>query len=291
MPNELKIALLILAATLVLLFCIYLFLIRSRRTGKIMSAYCGINFAHRGLHGEGVAENSLSAFIAARDAGFGMELDVRLSADGKMVVFHDDTLTRVAGIDKRVDELTLDELKKCRLSGTEDSIPTLREVLDAVGGKVPLLIEIKEDAGNSEVTKTLVRELEGYSGPYIVESFNPLSLKLFRKLRPDVPIGILSQHFCRHAEYKGKILYFILQNMLLNFLYAPDFVAYNHEDPSMLSLKLARSLFGTPTLAWTVRSIDEGRVAQKNKFGAVIFENYLPEEGRSYGRDLPNYVN
>lgn len=291
MPDWLKISLVAVAAVILLLFLVYLFLIRTRRAGKMISAYRGVSFAHRGFHGEGAAENSLSAFIAARDEGFGIELDVRLSADGEMVVFHDDTLTRVAGIDKRVDELTLAELRRCRLSGTADTVPTLREVFEVIDGRVPLLIEIKEDAGKSAVTRTLVKELEGYAGPYIVESFNPLSLKLFRRLRPDVPLGILAQHFCRRREYRGKPLYFLLQNMLLNFLSVPDFVAYDHTDSGMLSLKLARSFFGTPTFAWTVRCDEEGRVAKTHEFDSIIFENYIPSEGRADGSALPKYVN
>ena len=274
-----------------LAFLAYLFLIRTRRTGEVMKAYRGVSFAHRGLHGEGRAENSLSAFSAAVDAGFGIELDVRLSKDGVMVVFHDDTLTRVAGIDKRVDELTLAELKECRLLGTEDTVPTFREVLELIDGKVPLLIEIKEDAGNNRVTETLVGELEGYVGPYIVESFNPLSLRTFRKFRRDVPLGILSQHFCRREQYKGKFLYFLLENMLLNFLSVPDFVAYDHTDADMPSLKLARSVFGTPTVAWTVRSAEEERVAKEAGFEGVIFECYLPKTGMSAELELPQYVN
>ena len=291
MPEWLLPTLITAFSVALLLFAVYLFLIRTRRAGKLISAYRGVNFAHRGLHGEGKAENSLSAFAAARDAGFGIELDVRLSKDGEMVVFHDDTLTRVAGIDKRVDELTLSELRELRLLGTDDTVPTLREVLEVIDGKVPLLIEIKEDAGKSAVTEALVRELEGYRGPYIVESFNPLSLKTFRKLRRDVPIGILSQHFCRKEEYRGKPLYFILQNMLINFLSVPDFVAYEHTDSDMLSLRLARSLFGTVTVAWTVRSEEEGRVAKKHNFDSIIFENYIPEEGIANAEALPKYVN
>lgn len=280
-----------LVGAIALLFLIYLFLIRTRKAGEIMKTYRGVNFAHRGLHGEGKAENSLSAFAAAADAGFGIELDVRLSLDGKLVVFHDDTLTRVAGIDKRVDELAFAELKKCRLSNTDDTVPSFREVIELIDGRVPLLIEIKEDAGKSDVTEELVRELADYAGPYIVESFNPLSLKTFRKLRRDVPLGILSQHFCRKEEYRGKILYFILQNMLLNFLSVPDFVAYEHTDAAMPSLKLARKVFGTPAVAWTVRSEEDERVAISAGFDSIIFENYTPTDGRASDRSLPKYVN
>lgn len=288
MPHEIFLAVsLSLIGAVALAFVIYLLLIRTKREGDIMRAYRGVSFAHRGLHGEGRAENSLSAFSAAAKEGFGIELDVRLSKDGKMVVFHDDTLTRVAGIDKRVDSLSLDELKKCHLLGTDDTVPAFREVLELIDGRVPLLIEIKEDAGNSRVTETLVSELEGYAGPYIVESFNPLSLRTFRRFRRDVPLGILSQHFCRRDEYRGKILYFLLQNMLLNFLSAPDFVAYDHTDANMPSLKLARTVFGTPTVAWTVRSEEEEKTARAVGFNSVIFEGYLPNEGRVDAQGLP----
>ncbi len=292
MPHEIFLAVsLSLIGAVALAFVIYLLLMRTKREGEIMRAYRGVNFAHRGLHGDGRAENSLSAFSAAAKAGFGIELDVRLSGDGKLVVFHDDTLTRVAGIDKRVDSLPIGELKKCRLSGTEDTVPTFREVLELVDGRVPLLIEIKEDAGDSRVTEALVRELDGYAGPYIAESFNPLSLRAFRKARRDVPIGILSQHFCRRDEYRGKILYFLLQNMLLNFLSVPDFVAYDHTDAEMPSLKLTRAVFGTPTVAWTVRSREEEKAARDAGFGSVIFEGYLPDDGRADAQKMPKYAN
>lgn len=293
MPLLLRIALIALGSlvgAVLLGFCIYLLLIRTRRAGSVISAYRGVNFAHRGLHGEGAAENSITAFRRAVEEGFGIELDVRLSRDGELVVFHDDTLTRVAGIDKRVDALTLDELRECRLSGTEDTVPTFAEVLSAVDGRVPLLIEIKEDPGKSAVTKKLVSELSGYGGPYIVESFNPLSLMTFRRERRDVPLGILSQHFCRREQYKGKILFFALQNMLLNFLSVPDFVAYDHTDSDMLSLRLARALFGSVTVAWTTRSPEEGESAKKHGFDSVIFENYIPDKGRADGTKLPKYV-
>ena len=94
-----------------LLFCIYLLLIRTKKAHDKIAAYRGVNLAHRGLHGEGAAENSMTAFRRAKEAGFGVELDVRLSKDGELVVFHDDTLTRVAGVEGRVDELTLAELR------------------------------------------------------------------------------------------------------------------------------------------------------------------------------------
>ena len=274
-----------------IIFCVYLLLIRTKRAHDKIAAYRGLNLAHRGLHGEGAAENSISAFRRAMEAGFGVELDVRLSKDGELVVFHDDTLTRVAGVEGRVDELTLAELRECRLLDTDDTIPTMREVFDLVDGRIPILIEIKEKTGSTAVTEKLLAELKSYDGPYIVESFNPMAISAFRKGRREVPVGILSRRFCDLEEHKGSPLYFALQNMLLNFLSVPDFVAYRHSDANTLSLKLARSLFGTVTVAWTTRSAEEGETAKKNGFDCTIFENYLPEDGRADVSKLPKFVN
>ena len=274
-----------------LLFCIYLLLIRTKKAHDKIAAYRGVNLAHRGLHGEGAAENSMTAFRRAKEAGFGVELDVRLSKDGELVVFHDDTLTRVAGVEGRVDELTLAELRECRLLDTDDTIPTLREVFDLIDGKIPLLIEIKEDTGSTAVTEKLLSELKSYDGPYIVESFNPMAIATFRKGRREVPLGILSRRFCDMKEHKGSPLYFALQNMLFNFLSVPDFVAYRHSDANTLSLKLARSLFDTVTVAWTTRSAEEADAAKKNGFDCIIFENYLPEDGRADVSKLPKFAN
>ena len=274
-----------------IIFCVYLLLIRTKRAHEKIAAYRGLNLAHRGLHGEGAAENSISAFRRAVEAGFGVELDVRLSKDGELVVFHDDTLTRVAGVEGRVDELTLAELRECRLLDTDDTIPTMREVFDLVDGRIPILIEIKEKTGSTAVTEKLLAELKSYDGPYIVESFNPMAISAFRKGRREVPVGILSRRFCDLEEHKGSPLYFALQNMLFNFLSVPDFVAYRHSDANTLSLKLARSLFGTVTVAWTTRSAEEEEAAKKNGFDCIIFENYLPEDGRADVSKLPKFVN
>ena len=274
----------------IVLFCVYLLLMRTKRAHEKIAAYRGVNFAHRGLHGDGAAENSLSAFRRAVEEGFGVELDVRLSADGELVVFHDSTLKRMTGVDKKVAELTLAELRELRLANTDDTVPTLREVFDLVDGRIPLLIEIKEKTGEHGVTDKLLSELEDYAGPYIVESFNPTALGRFRKSRRDVPLGILSEHFCSQKKNKGKPLYFALQNMLLNCLSTPDFVAYKHSDAHMFAFKLTRSLFGTVSAAWTVRSEEEEKMAKKNGFDSIIFENYIPEDGRADVSKLPKFV-
>lgn len=271
-----EIAAIIIASVLIFFFAVYLILIAPSRR-HAADEFKGIKYAHRGLHNGERAENSLSAFSAAIDAGFGIELDVRLSSDGVLMVFHDDTLDRVVGREGRVDSFTCAELKEMKLSGTEDTIPTFAEVLELVSGRTPILVEIKEDAGKYGVSTATAEILKNYEGKYLVQSFNPLSLSNYARLSPDTPRGILSHRYYKYEPYR-KPLYFLLQCLLLNRLCRPSFISYDHEDTRNLSFKLVRSLFGATTFAWTVRSEEEERLAKKHGFDTIIFEDFLPEK-------------
>ena len=265
----------ILGAVILLVLAVYLVLIAPGKRKEIKE-YVGVRFAHRGLYNDERAENSMSAFRAAVEAGYGIELDVRLSKDGELVVFHDDTLTRVAKIEGRVDEFTADELSEIKLSDTEDTVPKFSDVLKLVDGRVPLLVEIKEDAGNYKVSSRTAEILKEYNGRFIVESFNPLSLHNFGKLYPTPALGVLSMNYFKEEKYK-KPLYFVLKYLLLNRFASPSFIAFCHTDKS-LSLTLLKKLFGVVTFAWTVRSPEEERAALKAGYSGVIFENYIPED-------------
>ena len=264
--------------TVLLGFLVFMWLTKpgTRKCG--IEKYKTVKFAHRGLHNESRAENSLSAFRAAREAGYGIELDVRLSRDGELVVFHDPTLTRVCGVEGRVIDFTAEELKALSLNGTAEGIPTFREVLELIDGTVPLLIEIKMDPGESGIAEKLAEVIEGYHGDYIIESFNPIALKITRKLMPAVPRGILSSRFSRDPKYKGKFLYFMLENLLCNFLMRPDFIAYAKDGATLPVLRLLRKTFGTPLFAWTVRSPEEETRAISDGFDSIIFENYIAKK-------------
>ena len=263
------------AAFLLLSFLAFLFLIKPGKRRAQTDKFKNLDYAHRGLHGGGRAENSLSAFKAAADAGFAIELDVRLSSDGVLMVFHDDTLDRMTEVTGRVDSVTAKELSALTLGGTEDTIPTFAEVLELVGGRVPILVEIKEDAGKYCVTEKTVEALKAYKGEFLIESFNPLALARVKKLMPDAVRGILSESFLKEKKYRSPT-YFLLQNLLLNFLCKPDFVAFNHEHSKNCALRLVRRIFRVPTLAWTVRSEREERLAKSHGFDGIIFENYNP---------------
>ena len=260
--------------SLVVLILLYLFLIAPRNRRQ-MNKFKSVMYAHRGLHNGERAENSMSAFRAAVEGGYGIELDVRLSRDGKLVVFHDDTLDRVCGREGKVIDFTADELATFSLNGTSDGIPLFTDVLRLVDGMVPILVEIKEDPGNSRVSEKTCEILRDYKGDYIIESFNPLSLRTVKGIMPHIPRGILSHRYYSYEQYR-KPLYFILQSLLLNFLCRPAFIAYDHRHASAFGLRLIRTLFRTPTLAWTVRSAEEEAAARKNGFDGIIFESYIP---------------
>ena len=271
---------LVLAAIIVLLAVVFLlikaYMLKPGKTTPLLEKMKEHKFAHRGLHGEEIAENSLSAFLAAKEAGFGIELDVRLAKDGVLVVHHDDTLKRSAGIDGKVIDYTSEELSNIKIFGKDEGVPTFRQVLDAIDGSVPLLIEIKHDLGEGGVAERLAVELEGYGGEYIVESFNPLALRKFRALNPHVPIGILSMKYMEEEKYKGKLLYWLLQNLYMNFLARPDFIAYEKNGHDVKNLRRIRKQYSTPLFAWVPKSEEEESAAISQGFDTVIFENYTP---------------
>ena len=237
----------------------------------------GAQYAHRGLHNAECAENSISAFRRAVEQGFGIELDVRLSKDGVLVVFHDDTLDRVTGQSGRVIDYTAEELSQMRLSGTEDGIPALAEVLSLVGGRVPLLVEIKEGASDSAVSLAAAEMLKAYNGPLLIESFNPLSLGRIKETLPQIPRGLLCDHYTRKAEFR-KPTYYLLQWFLLNFKAKPDFYAFNVENRTYLPFRLQCRLHKRPAFAWTVRTQLDKAICRESGFASIIFEDFNPKE-------------
>jgi len=255
-----------------------LYMISPGKKRPEMEKFKQVKYAHRGLHDATRAENSMSAFAAAKEMGFGIELDVRLSKDGELVVFHDDNLTRVAGIDGKVIDFTAEELSKMSLSGTKDGVPTLREVLDLIDGAVPFIIEIKMNGDEKGVSEKLMEVIEGYKGDYVVESFNPIALKVVRRMRPDILRGILSTEYLKNEKHKGSILYGLLQHLMLNFMVRPDFIAYDKKGYKVKGLRFVRRSFGTALIAWTVKSAEEEREAISHGFDTVIFEGYIPEK-------------
>lgn len=259
---------------------IVIFLISpSGRIKKTREFFDGdVLYAHRGLHGGDIPENSLPAFEAACVSGYGIELDIHLTRDEKLVVFHDDTLARMCGADVRTEELTLDELMAYRLGESGEHIPSFDEVLALVDGRAPLIIELKGNSRkNMRLCELAAKRLDSYGGKYCIEAFNPFFVRWFKKNRPEVVRGQLS---CKMRKTDnggsgmGGAVDLILENMLLSVFARPDFVAYDINSRHRFAFKLVRALGAFP-VAWTVRSESDMKAAEES-FCAAIFENIMP---------------
>ncbi len=251
------------------LFLLYLLLLMTGARRRAAVPFMHAAYAHRGLWSKKFAENSLSAFAAAVKAGVGIELDVQLSKDGEVVVFHDDHLKRVTGVDARVREKTVKELASLSLSETEDGVPTLKEVLELVGGRVPLLIELKSEYQRTLLCEKTAAILDGYKGDYMIESFHPLIVGWFRRHRPAVVRGQLySWVFNKKTGRSAAML--VLSLLLLNVYARPDFMAYDIEHTASLPLRLS-FLWRPYRVAWTVRKKEE--LLKAKGADTVIFES------------------
>ncbi len=262
-------------AAVAVAFVLYMFLIapsgRKEHTKEFFEKN-GIFYAHRGLHGNGVPENSLEAFRLACENKYGMELDLHVTSDDKLCVFHDSTLKRMCGVEGKVEEKSVSELRELRLSGTEQYIPTFDEVLELVDGRYPLIVELKGENMNIRVCELAAEALDNYKGAYCIESFNPKYVAWFKKNRPEVIRGQLSAKMSgKGKKLNIKLRNFALRHMLLNFIARPDFLAYCINDKSIVSFRLSRAMGGYP-VGWTART-DADMQKAKGDFDAVIFEN------------------
>ncbi len=258
------------------------FLLHGRNHGPGWERLTGVRYAHRGLHTlPDAPENSLAAFRRAAEAGYGAELDVHLTADGRLAVVHDGELLRVCGKNGVVEELTAGELACYRLCGTEERIPFLEQVLEIFENRAPLIVELKTAGGNyAALTKATVTCLDKFRIDYCLESFDPRVLLWLRKNRPELLRGQLTQNFWKHPEGLNPFLRLVLTNLLCNAAVRPDFVACRLEDRKGLALRLCRRM-GVRSAYWTIRSARDLRMAEAE--GAlVIFEQFDPkEEGRT----------
>ena len=234
-------------------------------------------YAHRGLHNEVLPENSMGAFEAAVNHGYGMEFDLQLTKDKKVVVHHDRSLKRVCGVDKSIGDLTYDELKEIKLEDSEYTTPLFSDVLKMVGGRVPLIIEIKNYDKISELCSLVWDELKDYKGEYCIESFHPFIVRWFKKNQPQVIRGQLMKKFTgKEPEgYPNPTMAWLATNLFTNCLTRPDFEAYDHKTRDNLSLKVARSLYKMQEVSWTVRDPEDYKELTQD--GCLcIFENFDP---------------
>lgn len=254
---------------LVPLYLLLWFLLHGRRKSPGWVRFQNVRFAHRGFHNRSDApENSLLAFRRAAERGYGAELDVHLTKDGRLAVLHDSTLDRVCGVSGTVEDMTAAEVQSCRLLDSAERIPFLEEVLPLFEGKTPLIVELKPASGNwRELAAKTMECLDRFQADYCVESFDPRCLLWLRQNRPEVLRGQLAQG---GQGWKAALWPFCSVRT------RPDFIAYRFEDRGAPVVWLLRYL-GFHLVWWTIRSQgDLDWVENRGETG--IFENFVPKE-------------
>ena len=227
--------------------------------GSLLKRY----FAHRGVHGE-YPENSLPAFNEAIERKYAIELDVHLSKDNHLVVFHDDNLHRLTGVDDFIKHKSLEEIKQLNLLDTQYKIPTLKEVLNLVAAKTPILLEIKTENNTKRICKAVIEELKDYNGDIFIQSFNSFVLRYFYKLAPNYLRGQLSSFFTN--DTLGWIKKTLIKTLRLNKFAHVDFIAYNIKNLPNKYVNKTK----VPVLTWSIKTHEEFLKAKKVSNNLIV---------------------
>lgn len=226
--------------------------------------------AHRGYHNnkKGIPENSVLAFKKAIDNNYLIELDVRLTKDQKLVVFHDDNLKRVCGVNKRVKDLTYRELLRYNLFDTTLKVPLFSDVIKLVNGRVPILIETKYHNRYGVLEKILINELSNYKGLYAIQSFYPMSLLWPKRNTKDIPIGLLSSNFKNDLNRLKSI---IGKTLILDLFFKTDFISYDVKGLPNNYLSYKRNK--KKIVIWTIKNKKDYDLARQYT-DSLICENF-----------------
>lgn len=234
--------------------------------------------AHRGLHdaARGVIENTFSAFEAAIAGNYGIECDVQVSADGEAMVHHDDALGRLTDGAAPLASLDAAALKQVAFRATPDRMLTLAELCDLVGGRVPLIVEIKSRFdGDLRLMRRVAEVLGRYNGPAAAMSFDPAPVAALREMAPTLTRGIVAERHYDHPEWSA--LPASTRRNLAFLLHAPrtrpHFIAWSVKDLPAAAPLIARHIFGLPLLTWTVRSTEDRATAARYA-DQMIFEGF-----------------
>jgi glycerophosphoryl diester phosphodiesterase len=231
--------------------------------------------AHRGLHDAtaGVIENTASAVVAAAAAGYGIEVDLQITADAEAMVHHDAELGRLTEGSGRLGAMTAAELQRMRFHATSDRMMTLGDLTDLVAGRVALCLELKSAFdGDLRLAQRTAQVLESYSGPVAVMSFDPRQIAAMQEFAPGLPRGIVAQrHRPDRRVANGEKLAYLLHG----FRSRPHFIAYHVQDLPAPAPLLARYVMGMPLLTWTVRTPQDRRRAA-TWADQMIFEGFRP---------------
>ena len=233
-------------------------------------------FAHRGLHdaSKGILENSASAVSAAMGKGLAVEVDLQCAAGHMPIVFHDATLDRLTEENGPVAARSADALVQIPLRNSSDRILSLPALLGLVNGHVPLLLEVKSTwKREGKFEANIAAMLASYKGPAAVMSFDPYALASFREGAPSLPRGLVAECFDDERDWPQLTLgqRVLMRHLLSAAIARPHFIAYDIEALPALAPLIARTLFGLPLLAWTVRTEKERERALRYA-DAMIFE-------------------
>lgn len=238
--------------------------------------------AHRGLHdkAQGVIENSAGAVTRAIGHGFGIEVDVQLSKDGEAIVFHDATLDRLTAEKGPLKQRTAEELTKIPLTGssTGDTLWRLKDLLDLVAGRVPLVVEIKSDfSGVPPLVRRVVELVSAYQGPLVLKSFDPLVVEQLRSLAPQIPRGIIGCAFEKDKDWGHLSAWqrFSMRHLLHWPKTRPNFISWHVKDLPRPAIAFAHDRLRAPLMSWTVRT-PEDQARAGLYADQMVFEGFLP---------------
>ena len=224
--------------------------------------------AHRGIHNNlDIPENSILAFKKCLDKGIALELDIQLTKDNKLVVFHDDNLSRMTHVDAKLEDLSLNEIKNFNLLETNEKIPTLQEVLNLVDGKVLIDIEVKDTKMIKDITSILIDTLSCYKGEVIIKSFNPKIIRHLRKINKSYTYGLLMM-----KKYPKRIQTLIMKSNLILLYCRPNFLAISKGLAKTKRFIKLRKKY--PIYIWTFKSLDE--IEEYKNCGNNYICNILP---------------
>ncbi|MDD3334488.1 MAG: glycerophosphodiester phosphodiesterase family protein [Eubacteriales bacterium] len=263
---------------LMALFLLYLWMIAPARNKPDASALKGWLYAHRGLHdgNHAVAENSLEAFRRAIENGYGMELDVQLTADNRLVVFHDANLKRVCGVDVNLYTLTYDQLMEHPLPDGS-KIPLFSEVLALVNGRAPMIVEVKYHHQVECIAAATYEALKPYQGAYCIESFHPLAVRYFKKNAPEVVRGELAYGGKWNRGETNGLEHFCMKHLLPLCLTRPHFIAYSFPDDHSFAMWMMKRVYKPLLAAWTIR--DQATLDKvMGVYDFPIFELFTPKK-------------
>lgn len=248
----------------VILVGVYLFLTAPDRLDSNKTAWLTETFiAHRGVHSDTIPENSMAAFQAAIELGWTIETDAQITKDNQIVVIHDADLNRMLGVDKKIGDITYEELQTYTIIGSDQKVPLLNDVLALIDDQVPILVEIKNDLAVGPLEEGIYEVLKDYDGRFAVISYNPYSLEWFKNKAPEMMRGQTSGHFKLSEEAKARgekplVWYkqFMLSNLYMNWASKPNFILYETDDTTVFRT-FSIKMLNVPLIGYVIDDQEE----------------------------------